>query len=268
VQLVQQLGDARLVVGAAPSVSPGAQRHIQRRFAYLDADDDGRRYRMLWRVPIPIPPSTLAVPALHDPALHAQAPVRVLQGSVARRPRRSPGLKRPEGKRSIAPRTSNNVYDQDTRETMRLSDRSGFTLASLLLGYFCLLVFTASLIHLALTPVVPPARNVFSVETLPIIRPFLALVVPNLLWPSAGSFYVFSPLRREMRLHRAYIRGESTALVQPQPALNDYEAQEMAIRLKRNRRTTAIFSTRNLCRRFVRIRSSRLSSPRAILVHH
>ena len=130
---------------------------------------------------------------------------------------------------------------------MRLSDRYGFTLAFLLLGYFCLLIFIGTLIYLALTPVVPPARNVFSVETLPFIWPFLAVAVPFIILLSVGSFYVFPPLRRQIRLHKAYIKGEPTTFIQPQPALSDYDAQEIAIRLKRNPWTTTLFILLALC---------------------
>ena len=116
---------------------------------------------------------------------------------------------------------------------MRLSDRCGFTLAFLLLGYLCLLYFIGTLIYLALTPVVPPARNVFSVETLPFIWPhvweFLAVAISFLLWLSVGSFYVFPRLRRQMRLHKAYLMGKSTALIQPQPVSRGLEIQELWI---------------------------------------
>jgi hypothetical protein len=116
---------------------------------------------------------------------------------------------------------------------MRLSEKYSFTLAFVLLGYFCLLIFIGYLIYFALTPVVPPARNVFSAETLPFIWPhiweFLAVAIPVILWLSVGGFYVFPLLRRQMRLHKAYLMGMPTALIQPQPVSRDLEMQELSI---------------------------------------
>ncbi|HEY7021381.1 MAG TPA: hypothetical protein VH349_09710 [Ktedonobacterales bacterium] len=128
---------------------------------------------------------------------------------------------------------------------MRLSEKYSFTRAWLGLGYFVLLVFTGYLIYFALTPVVPPARNVFSAETLPFIWPhiwgFLAVAIPFILWLSVGSFYVFPLLRRQMRLHKAYLMGKPTALIQPQPISRDLEIQELWIRSTRPRRFSQLF---------------------------
>jgi hypothetical protein len=135
----------------------------------------------------------------------------------------------------------------DRIDEVRLSDRYGCLRAFLWLGYIVVLVFSVNIAYLALTPVVPPARNVFSVETLPFIWPFLALVVPFSLGISVGSFYVVPLLRRQLRLHEAYARGEPTALIEPQPALSNYDAQDMAIRLKRNLWTTTLFILLVLC---------------------
>jgi hypothetical protein len=116
---------------------------------------------------------------------------------------------------------------------MRLSGRFGFTRAFLWLGYIAVLFVGVNIAYLALTPVVPPARNVFSAETVPFIWPFLAVAIPFILWLSVGSFYVRPPLSQQMRLHKAYVRGEPTALIQPQPVLIDQDVQEVWIRLKR-----------------------------------
>jgi hypothetical protein len=114
---------------------------------------------------------------------------------------------------------------------MRLSERYSFVRAWLGLGYIVLLVFVGSLIYLALTPVVPPARKAFSAETLPFIWPpiweFLAVAISFLLWRSVGSFYVFPLLRRQMRLHNADLMGKPTVLIQPQPVSRDLEMQEL-----------------------------------------
>jgi hypothetical protein len=116
---------------------------------------------------------------------------------------------------------------------MRLSEKYSFTRPFLLLGYFCLLIFIGYLIYFALTPVVPPARKVFSAETLPFIWPhiweFLAVAISFLLWLSVGSFYVFPLLRRQMRLHKAYLMGKPTVLIQPQPVSRDLEIRELSI---------------------------------------
>jgi hypothetical protein len=115
---------------------------------------------------------------------------------------------------------------------MRLSEKYNFVLAWLGLGYIALVVIIGYLIYFALTPVVPPARNVFSAETLPFIWPFLAVIVPLLLWLSVGSFYVFPPLRRQVRLHRAYIQGEPATFIQPQPTSMDQGVQEIHTRVE------------------------------------
>jgi hypothetical protein len=115
---------------------------------------------------------------------------------------------------------------------MRLSEKYSFARAWLGLGYIVLLVIIGNLTYLALTPVVPPARNVFSAETLPFIWPFLAIAVPLLLGIAVGSFYVLPPLRRQVRLHRAYIQGEPTTLIQPQPTFIDLSVQEIRTRVE------------------------------------
>ena len=68
---------------------------------------------------------------------------------------------------------------------MRLSERCSFTRAFLLLGYLCLLIFIGNLIYLALTPVVPPARKVFSAET---YRLFGHMFGNFLLWLFLSSY--------------------------------------------------------------------------------
>jgi hypothetical protein len=116
---------------------------------------------------------------------------------------------------------------------MRLSEKYSFTRAFLLLGYFCLLIIIGNLVYVAVTPVVPPARKVFSAETLPFVWPHiwevLAVAISFLLWLSVGSFYVFPLLRRQIRLHKAYLQGTPTALIQPQPVSRDLEIQELRI---------------------------------------
>ena len=99
---------------------------------------------------------------------------------------------------------------------MRLSERYSFARAWLGLGYIVLLAIIGNLTYLALTPVVPPARKVFSAETLPFVWPFvwphiwefLAVAISFLLWLGAGSIYVFPRLRRQMHLHKAYLMGK------------------------------------------------------------
>jgi hypothetical protein len=63
----------------------------------------------------------------------------------------------------------------------------------------------------------------------------LALVI------GIGALYLLPPLRRQMRLHEAYVRGESTPLIQPQPTLTDQSVQQLWIRLKRKPGATSLY---------------------------
>jgi hypothetical protein len=134
---------------------------------------------------------------------------------------------------------------------MRLSEKYSFTRAFLLLGYFCLLIIIGNLVYVAVTPVVPPARKVFSAETLPFVWPHiwevLAVAISFLLWLSVGSFYVFPQLRRQICLHKKYLQGKPTALIQPQPVSRDLEIQELWILSTRPRWFSQFFVLLLVC---------------------
>jgi len=91
---------------------------------------------------------------------------------------------------------------------MSLSYRYGLARVCVWLSYIGLIYIVGFLGFAVLTPpAVPTGRNVFSVEALPYLAPFLGLIILLALVIGIGSFYVLPPLRRQMRLHMVDLRS-------------------------------------------------------------